>query len=713
MNMSDQNNMEIQPVNSVQEYLAILEEVLEKQEKKTQNEKFTKFFPEQLFNRSWTKPSSNYLFRGLPNAKWHVQSTASLRSINKNTEQTSGNSHNLIDPEDLEIYDESLVQYFKHESFKDDRDSDIMDTDLGILAQLRHYNAATSLIDFTSNSLVALWFACQPATRKDNNNKYIETEGKVSIIQTNNDFIEISSIKQLGDYTVEEIYKEENKLFYWKPSHLNKRIPAQRSYFVFGKHNVESSIIYRIIISNDAKGKILKNLSMYYGINELSLFPDMSGFAQANSKDSPHSMNKLYEIKVKDHARNIQNLKHENKTTELSLEYYRLGEVNIKLGYLAKAQSNFTEAIGSDVSNYKAYHSRGVIYYKLSQMKKNFIPQASQNIDQYLNQAIADFKKAVDINNDHGPALNNIAGIKLELGKKHKQNKRFQEAITYYIKANKINPNSSHVYIGWGMAENLLGNYIKSIEKYNEAIKIDPYNWTAYYQRGLSKALLAKQVKEGEQCIEYLKSAILDFEKIIDLHPSNYVGYYECSLTCIELEQKINNEERKIYLNKAAKYSKVAHDRRPYDSHTLINAASCYYHLACLSEDSDEAANLYTDAIKLYEDAIKLDPKDYQTYHSIGSSKVALERFEEALTDYKKALELEPDSHIINHYIGKANYNLYKRHDPEAYRLEALKELKYFMHNSKTETENPIIKQARDEATQIIMELDAAGKSDQ
>ena len=56
-----------------------------------------------------------------------------------------------------------------------------MEKDLSILAQLQHQGAATSLIDFSDNPLVALWFACKKNLNQDSSN------GKVFILSTGNE----------------------------------------------------------------------------------------------------------------------------------------------------------------------------------------------------------------------------------------------------------------------------------------------------------------------------------------------------------------------------------------------------------------------------------------------------------------------------------------------------------------------------------------------
>ncbi len=51
---------------------------------------------------------------------------------------------------------------------------------LRICAELQYYGAATALIDFTRNLLVALWFACQNEIGK-------KTDGKVVAIDSSDE----------------------------------------------------------------------------------------------------------------------------------------------------------------------------------------------------------------------------------------------------------------------------------------------------------------------------------------------------------------------------------------------------------------------------------------------------------------------------------------------------------------------------------------------
>ena len=227
------------------------------------------------------------LFRGLSNSEWEIRSTASLRL--EASHYTGSIIYSGMDFKEEAGYNETLITDYKHRLFKDYHGLTIAKADLAILAQLRHYGAATSLIDFTSDPLVALWFACNEESESDEPG-VVYTLG----IGYSEDFIHIYSDEQLESYTVKEIFNISNpvlpntpRCFYWKPGVLNDRMPAQKSYFAIGDKNLQTEAKKNEVIIIDARAKvhILAELSEIHSINRLNLFPDISGFAEAHGKD--------------------------------------------------------------------------------------------------------------------------------------------------------------------------------------------------------------------------------------------------------------------------------------------------------------------------------------------------------------------------------------------------------------------------------------------
>lgn len=133
-------------------------------------------------------PQRSLAFRGQQDSTWNLESSAErrLKSANANSSGVS---------DDLFIkYHEDLINKCRLNNF--DRRNNPPLHDLELLAELQHYQAATCLIDFTLNSLIALWFASTPSA----------TNGKVFILNTVDEdmYLRINS-DDIGRYSIRDI----------------------------------------------------------------------------------------------------------------------------------------------------------------------------------------------------------------------------------------------------------------------------------------------------------------------------------------------------------------------------------------------------------------------------------------------------------------------------------------------------------------------------
>lgn len=171
--------------------------------------------------------------------------------------------------------------------------------DLDLLAELQHFGAATCLIDFTRDALVALWFACQqsskrPAKRSANGKvvavriddpaRFITVD--TELIEENIDYFLAQDQKAFPGQDAKDFYAQDKYLYQWQPKYQNNRIIAQKSVFVFGGIGIETEA--KCVIIESSKQEILKSLDKLSGITEASMFPDFDGFARLHAHNKPY-----------------------------------------------------------------------------------------------------------------------------------------------------------------------------------------------------------------------------------------------------------------------------------------------------------------------------------------------------------------------------------------------------------------------------------------
>ena len=150
---------------------------------------------------AWTKQLEGrlLLYRGLANADWEVESSAHRR-----IKEPQGASPPPI------VFQNYIVQLLESaglQGFRERQDRRL--SDLELMAELQHYGAATCLIDFTTNALIALWFACE---------EKLDKSGKVVAMETS-DPEKFSQIgyEDLNHKLIKE-FLNMGKLWKWSPS---------------------------------------------------------------------------------------------------------------------------------------------------------------------------------------------------------------------------------------------------------------------------------------------------------------------------------------------------------------------------------------------------------------------------------------------------------------------------------------------------------------
>ena len=207
----------------------------------------------------------------------------------------------LFDYNDTQFYNE--VKIFN--SFKKESRSyiDVQNDNFLLLCYAQHFGVPTRLLDFSTNPLVALYFACKDLKSKDgavwiiNSKKYNEAVLRIAKEREGADV----SVEQLQDVLVERASKfvVPAKIYQFpiaiEPYYIDQRMSAQGSRFLlWGDTPVslermlcvddyisrdfsnQNAFAKRLCIPSNKKVGLLNDLDML-GINEKSLFPGLDG----------------------------------------------------------------------------------------------------------------------------------------------------------------------------------------------------------------------------------------------------------------------------------------------------------------------------------------------------------------------------------------------------------------------------------------------------
>ena len=203
--------------------------------------------------------------------------------------------------------------------------------DFEVLTELQHYGGATNLIDFTTDYLIALFFACQVSNRGGVDGK----NGRVILLKRTN---------QVNNWVT-------------CPQNPRNRVIAQKSIFVRPPNGfIEPDHI--INIPKELKNSMLDYLRKYHGISTKTIYNDLHGFIktlQVLNLNPQMAMVRAYY--------NIGNTNSSRGDHKAALEYY---------SQVIQMYKNYPESFLNVMAfwNSESFFNRANTYMDLGQFKE-------------------------------------------------------------------------------------------------------------------------------------------------------------------------------------------------------------------------------------------------------------------------------------------------------------------------------------------------------
>ncbi|MHC4157872.1 MAG: tetratricopeptide repeat protein [Planctomycetota bacterium] len=254
-----------------------------------------------------------------------------------------------------------------------------------------------------------------------------------------------------------------------------------------------------------------------------------------------------------------------------------------------------------------------------------------------VDEAVAEFRKALAIKGDYFKAHNNLGLALSEAGKT-------DEAIASFNEALKFKPNCADAYSNIGNMFRSEGKLEEAIQQYRKALAMKPDHIEAY---GNLCAVLEELGKHEEQ-IEWCR-------KVLKARPSDATARYNLANALAEqgkLDEAI--QEYKAAIRNKANHAEVYNNlgnalvaqgkgKQAVDAYRQAlkiepDFASAHYNLAMALQEAGKPE----EAIEEYREAIQLEEDHFSAYNNLAVLLSRLRRPEEAIIHFNKALKLRP-----------------------------------------------------------------------
>ena len=243
-------------------------------------------------------------------------------------------------------------------------------TEIEILSQLRHNGGDTNLIDFTTDYLIALFFACDGAPNE---------HGRVVMLS-----------KSASDYDLEE------------PSSPIHRVIAQKSVLVRPSSGFVQPNDF-VTIPSGLKSRVLDYLRDCHGISTETIYNDINGFITHQGIHQSAYTEFYHALTLANNGDAQLAIEHYTKAIDLNRQnpaaFNNRGNAYADLGDYKSAIEDYQRTIELDPNHAVGYSNLGLAHYDQGNYQ----------------QAVRDYDKAIELDPNHDSAYCNRGEALLHL----------------------------------------------------------------------------------------------------------------------------------------------------------------------------------------------------------------------------------------------------------------------------------------------------------
>ncbi len=265
------------------------------------------------------------------------------------------------------------------------------------------------------------------------------------------------------------------------------------------------------------------------------------------------------------------------------------------------------------------------------------------------DEAIAEDRRAYELNPNYGPTLANLGIALTESGQP-------TEALPYVARAVQVDPKNAQTHLNLGVTLDLLHRPTEALPRYAEAVRLNPLLPAAQndYGDALSRA---GRLDEG----------IAHLQEALRLDP----GYADATLNYAAALVRVGRiTDAKIefatglplrpndasahlsWANLLFKHGQHGEALAAYRVAVQLNANSPEVHYSYATALAADAR--YNDAVREYEAALQLRPEYAEAHNNLANTLVELNRLEDSIPHYETALRVRPDDPSTHNNLGLA-----------------------------------------------------------